>query len=463
MPTSPPTRALVALRLLYSPLLAATLVLGAPYWLARMLLSPRHRAGLPDRLGRTPRALRHRPPSSETIWLHAVSVGELLAALGLLRALTRELPGWTIAVSTTTAAAQQLARERLPGSPVFYLPLDFAVLMRRTLRRLRPRLVLLMESELWPNMLLEAHRARIPVAVANARISDRSFPRYLRLRRLWRPLFALVARFFAQSKETAARLRQIGATPGQISTPGNLKFDLPAAATSPLLDRIRDRLPAGAPVLVAGSTLEGEERLLLEAWTTILAAEPRAVLILAPRHPQRFDAVAALLREHGLAFTRASTIAAPLSPGSLLLLDTIGDLAAVYSLATVSFVGGSLVDAGGHNPLEPARFGVPVLLGPYVANFREIVSKMQAIDGVLLTTAATLAPSVLALCRDSAARTALGERGRSVFERETGATARTVHELLALLRPSLASAAALTPSAALVPGDSLASVGDTPP
>ena len=431
-----------ALMLLYSTLLLAVLVLGAPFWLVRMATSGRYRAGLSGRLGRLPRTLADRCRSGEVIWLHAVSVGEVLAAIGLIRELERDLPGWTIAVSTTTDTAQRLARERLPGSPVFYLPLDFAFLMRRYLRAVRPRLVILMESELWPNMLRECHRAGVPVAVANARISDRSFPRYLRLRRLWRPLFALVTRFLAQGEETTSRLLAIGAAPAQVRVTGNLKYDLPTAASSPVLDAIRAHLAPGAPVVVAGSTvagstLDGEESIVLAAWREITAAEPAAVLILAPRHPQRFATVHNLITERGFTAARASALASspagPLAPGSVLLLDTIGDLAAVYALASVAFVGGSLVDAGGHNPLEPARFRVPVLLGPSVANFREIVGEMQAADGVRMITADGLAASVLGLLSDPSAAESLGRRGHAVFARRTGATGRTVHELLALL------------------------------
>ena len=427
---------LAALTLLYSALLAGVFVFGAPFWLFRMVVSGRYRAGLAGRLGRVPADLAERCRGN-VIWLHAVSVGEVLAAAGLIRALERELPGWTIAVSTTTATGQRLARERLPGSPVFYLPLDFATLMRRYLRAVRPGLVILMESELWPNMLRECRRAGVPTVVANARVSDRSFPRYLRLRRMWRPLFALVTRFLAQGEESARRLLAIGATPEQVRVTGNLKYDPSAAPPGAMIERVRARLAPGAPVIVAGSTLGGEEAIVLDAWRRISAAYPGALLILAPRHPQRFAEVAALLTGSGLAFTRASMLdaagATASSPGSVLLLDTIGDLAGIYSLATVAFVGGSLVDAGGHNPLEPARFAVPVLLGASVHNFREIVEAMQATNGVRMITAADLPATILDLLRDRSAAELLGQRGQAVFSREAGATERTVREVVSIL------------------------------
>ena len=212
--------------MVYSLLLLATLVLGAPYWLLRMATSGRYRAGLAGRLGRVPESLRAAVAGREVIWVHAVSVGEVLAAVRLIRALTIALPGWVFAVSTTTETGQRLAKERLPESPVFYLPLDFAFTVRRYLRVLRPKMLVLMESELWPRLIDKCAKGGIPVAVANARISDRSFPRYMRLRRLWRPFLEMISLFLAQSNETAERLVKIGAPPERVRVMGNLKYDV---------------------------------------------------------------------------------------------------------------------------------------------------------------------------------------------------------------------------------------------
>ncbi|HEY6377053.1 MAG TPA: glycosyltransferase N-terminal domain-containing protein, partial [Edaphobacter sp.] len=360
----------------YSGLLLAVLVLGAPYWIVRMATSGRYRAGLAGRLGRVPDELRQAVAGRDVIWLHAVSVGEVMAATQLIRELRAALPGWVIAVSTTTATGQRLARERLPESPVFYLPLDFAFVIRRYLRVLHPKTLVLMESELWPNLIEQCVRGGIPIAVVNARISDRSLPRYLRLRRLWRPLLAKISLYLAQSQENADRLVQVGAQADRVQVGGNLKYDVRTAMANNLTESLRANLPAGAPVLVCGSTLEGEERMLLDAWPTVLEAEPRAVMVLAPRHPDRFATVANLIAERGFPVQRASEFRqnpAPVIPASVFLLDTIGDLASIYSLGTLAFVGGSLIPSGGHNPLEPAQFGVPVLVGPSFQNFREIV------------------------------------------------------------------------------------------
>lgn len=418
---------------LYSSLLTLVLILGLPFWLVRMATSGRYRAGLPQRLGLIPPHIAAAAANRKLIWIHAVSVGEVLAAIQLIGELERALPGWLIAVSTTTETGQRLARKRLPGHPVFYLPLDLRFAVRRYLRALTPRLVVLMESELWPRLLVECERAGIPLAVANARISDRSFPRYMRLRRLWRPLLAKVSLLLAQSGETASRLQQIGVSPTRILTVGNLKFDVRITGTNAMTERLRELLPPAARILIAGSTLEGEEKLLLDAWTSIAQKIPDAVMILAPRHPDRFAAVETLLSASSVPHVRATSLKAPIAPGAVVLLDTIGDLASVYSLASVAFIGGSMISAGGHNPLEPAQFAVPVVMGPSVENFREVVQIMQADDAILLVAPEHLEATLLDLLVNGEEARALGIRGRVVFRAEAGATARTVEALTGLL------------------------------
>jgi 3-deoxy-D-manno-octulosonic-acid transferase len=422
--------------LVYSSLLLAVLVLGAPYWLVRMATSGRYRAGLAGRLGRVPEGLRAAVAGRDVVWVHAVSVGEVMAATQLIRELKAALPGWVVAVSTTTQTGQTLAKERLAGSPVFYLPLDFAFVVRRYLRVLQPKMLVLMESELWPHLMEECERAGVPVAVVNARISDRSFPRYMRLRRLWKPLLAKISLFLAQSAVTAERLRKIGAPVERVRVMGNLKYDIRVGSESGLTGMLRERLPVEARVVVCGSTLEGEERLLLEAWPAVLASEPRAVMVLAPRHPDRFGAVAGMVARSGFAMVRASEFREKpeaVATGSIFLLDTIGDLAGVYSLGSVAFVGGSLIAGGGHNPLEPAQFGVPVAMGPSFENFREIVELMQENDAVRIVSGTELGVELAEMLRGSEAR-AMGERGRVVFEAQAGATARTVEALMGLMK-----------------------------
>jgi len=419
----------------YSSLLMAVLVVGAPYWLVRMATSGRYRAGLRGRLGMVPKGLHAAVTGQSVVWVHAVSVGEVMAASRLIRELKERLPGWVVAVSTTTETGQRLAKERLPDSPVFYLPLDLKFSVRRYLRVLQPRMLVLMESELWPRLIKECAKDGVPIAVVNARISDRSFPRYMRLRRLWRPFLEKISLFLAQSRETADRLAKIGAPTARVRVMGNLKYDVQSRSDTEMARRIASVL-SGTKLIVAGSTLAGEEEALLAAWPVILKSVPDASLLIAPRHPDRFEEVWQLIRRSGIAVYRCSQLALsndPVAASTILLLDTIGDLASVYGVATVAFVGGSLVPKGGHNPLEPAQFGVPVVIGPSFENFREIVKTMQEAKAIRIVTSDELSATLIGLLQGKDDARALGQRGRAVFEAEAGATARTAQALVSLL------------------------------
>jgi 3-deoxy-D-manno-octulosonic-acid transferase len=379
--------------------------------------------------------------------VHAVSVGEVLAAAQLIRELKAALPEWVIAVSTTTETGQRLAKQRLTDSEVFYLPLDFAFAVRRYLDVLRPGMVILMESELWPRLIVECAGRGIPVAVVNARISDRSFPRYMRLRRLWRPLLERISLFLAQSEETAERLVRIGAPSERVRVTGNLKYDVQTRDASAVTKRVGSLL-GGATLVVAGSTLADEEEMLLAAWASLRKEVPDAVLLIAPRHPDRFDEVSGLIRKNGYPLFRCSELTADNGPivdivgslgGAVLVLDTIGDLASMYALGAVAFVGGSLVQKGGHNPLEPAQFAVPVVMGPWFENFRDVVERMRAEDAIRIVSREGLEAMLAELLRNSAEARAIGDRGRSVFVEQSGATARSVEALVALLEKRLVS------------------------
>jgi 3-deoxy-D-manno-octulosonic-acid transferase len=420
---------------MYSSLLLAVLVVGAPYWLVRMATSGRYRAGLRGRLGVVPRGLHTAVTGQSVVWVHAVSVGEVMAATRLIRELKERLPGWVIAVSTTTETGQRLAKERLPDSPVFYLPLDLKFSVRRYLRVLQPRMLVLMESEFWPRLIKECAKDGVPIAVVNARISDRSFPRYMRLRQLWRPFLEMISLFLAQSRETAERLEKIGAPTTRLRVMGNLKYDVQSRSDTEMARRISSML-SGTKLIVAGSTLAGEEEALLAAWPAILKSVPDASLLIAPRHPDRFEDVWQLIRRSGSAVYRCSQLGQsndPVAAGTILLLDTIGDLASVYGVATVAFVGGSLVARGGHNPLEPAQFGVPVVIGPSFENFREIVKTMQEAKAIRIVATDELAETLIGILEGPDDERALGRRGRAVFEAEAGATARTAQALVSLL------------------------------
>lgn len=409
----------------YSLALLLVLVVGAPYWLFRMATSGKYREGLMERLGFVPRRLRIR---ERVIWAHAVSVGEVLAASRLIAELG-DVSGCTVMVSTTTRTGQRLARERFGEDRVFYFPLDFAFAVRAYLRALRPRMVVLLETEFWPRMLSECRRAGVPVAVANARISDRSWPRYRRLRFLWKRLLNSFALVLAQSQLDADRLIALGAS--HVRVGGNLKFDIRVAQPAAVVETLRAHIAPGATVVVCGSTLAGEEEFLLDS------LPPGVITILAPRHPERFDSVAALLANRGVPHVRRSQwIAAPtaLAPGEALLLDSIGELASVYSLASVAVVGGGILVPGGHNPLEPAQFGVPAIIGPHFENFRGIVESLRKSDAIVVADPAEFPQAIRVLLSDERATKAMGARARGVFEAEAGATQRAISALLAVLK-----------------------------
>ena len=430
--------------LVYNLALLVVLVAGAPWWLFRMTTTQKYREGLLERLGFVPSRLRRQLAGlgreRPLIWVHAVSVGEVLAVRRLVNELKAELPEYVIAVSTTTRTGQALARERFGAERVFYCPLDLPWAVRAWLNTLRPRLFVLAETEFWPNLLNCCFRRKIPVAVVNARISDRSWPRYRRLRRLWRPFLSPLSSVLAQSQTDAERLKAIGCLPERVTVAGNLKFDVRAVSEAEAT-RLLKAFTHGLRLIVAGSTLEGEEAALIEVWPLLLEADPQLAMVLAPRHPERFAAVAALLERSGIPWVQRSTwrhapedSLKPLIPGQIVLLDTIGELASVYSLASVAFVGGSLVPAGGHNPLEPAQFGVPILMGSHFDNFRAITEDLLAHQAVRIAAdKKDMSTALIDLLKDQPAALAMGNRAKQVFLSQAGATARSVEALRALL------------------------------
>jgi len=425
----------------YSMLLAAGLILTLPYWLVQMSRHGKYRAGFAERLGRFPSRLRV-DLSVPTIWVHAVSVGEVMAVSQLIAELRRRLPAYRIVVSTTTDTGQRLARKHLSPEDVFYCPMDFAFAIRPYLRRLRPQLVVIAETELWPNFFRLAHAHGARVAIVNARISDRSWPGYRRFRFLLKRIFRSVDLVLAQTEEDRRRLAQLGAPEARLHTTGNLKFDVPAPALPPLVDSLRKALAeSGAtPVLVCGSTVDEEEPLLLRAFENILASYPQAVMILAPRHPERFDEVSRLLERLGIHFFKRSLWAGEAVAGGVLLVDTIGELAALYSLADIAFVGGSLVPRGGHNIIEPAQHGVAIMVGPHTDDFRDIVRLFQSHDALRVVGPAELPLVFMELISNAGARTALGQRAAAILRSQTGATVRTAEALQELLRDRTAAA-----------------------
>ena len=423
----------LSMYLLYSALLAGWLLVSLPYWLIQMGRHGKYRAGLAGRLGKLPRRLMA-PSSKPVIWVHAVSVGEVLAVSGLVTELSR-FPEHQVFISTTTDTGQKLARKRFGEENVFYFPLDFAFAIRPYLQALRPQLIVIAETEFWPNFLRLAKEAGARIAVVNARISDRSFPGYRRLRRWLTRVLANVDLFVAQTDEDRRRLLEIGVAAQRVEVTGNLKFDVSPPAPPPIVGCLRNAFQeAGAsPVLVCGSTVDGEEPLLLRAFENVLASHPRALMILAPRHPERFVEVAALLSKLGVRFWKRSLWSGEPIAGGVFLVDTIGELAVLYSLGTLAFVGGSLVPRGGHNIIEPAHYGVPIIVGTHTDNFRDIVGLFQSRNAVKVVGPAELPLAFMELISDETKRVALGRRAAETLRAQQGATQRTVAALEGIL------------------------------
>jgi len=416
--------------LVYNIGLLLVLAVSAPVWLLR----PRWREGLRERLGAGAERVGHALGGRQQVWVHAVSVGEVVAISRLVEELDARLGRGSVAISTTTQTGQQLARDRFGAARCFYFPIDLPWVVRGAFRALRPRMLVLAESELWPNVLAECAGQRLPVVVVNARVSDRSLPRYQRLRRWWRPLLEMLTLVLAQSAEDARRFVSIGVPEDRVRVGGNLKFDVRSPRSTGLVEELRAQLPSEMKVLVAGSTLEDEERVLLEAWPAICARTPNAVMVLAPRHPERFSRVAALVREKKMPLIeRSSWDGGVVVSGSVFLLDSIGELASMYGLATLAFVGGSLVPAGGHSPLEPAQFAVPVLMGPYYENFRDAVELLRAVDALRVVERPGVGETIAALFGDTNAAAAMGARGKEAFEKQAGATKRATDAVVRLL------------------------------
>jgi 3-deoxy-D-manno-octulosonic-acid transferase len=419
---------------LYSALLGLFLLVTLPYWLLQMMRHGKYRAGLRQRLGGVPSSLAAHQ-EKRTIWVHAVSVGEVVASSAVVEALQREFPSHRVVVSTTTDTGQKLAAHRFGEENVFHFPLDFAFAIRPYLAALCPELVVVAETEFWPNFLRLAKRSGARIAVINCRISDRSLAGYKRFR-FWLPkVLDNVDLFLAQTDEDRRRLIEIGAPESRISVSGNLKFDVAPPTAPPIVASIRENLAqSGAgPVLVCGSTLEDEEGSLLSAFSNILANHPKAMMILAPRHPERFAEVAELVEELGFRLWRRSLWSGESLAGGVFLVDSIGELAALYSLATVAFVGGSLVPRGGHNILEPALYGVPVVIGNHYENFRDIVNYFRERNAVRVVGVAELPLVFMELIENREWQETLGRNALAALESQRGATAKTVDALVQLM------------------------------
>ncbi len=431
--------------LLYSLLGTLALLALSPYFLVQSLRHGKYFHNLRQRLGRVPDELRQaaegRPGG---IWLHAVSVGEVLAAAPLAARLKESLPGTPLWISTTTDTGQMMARERIGAADgVFYFPIDYGWVIRRYLRALRPAAVVIAETEIWPNLLHQSRRAEIPVIFVNARISDRSFRQYRLTNRFFNGFIATALRdatvLLAQSEEDARRLVELGADESQVEIAGNLKFDLEPPPVGPLSAWLKEQLHQQErwPVVVAGSVAADEEGAVLAAYDLVQRQWRHALLILAPRKPARFDAAAEIVALDGWKAVRRSNLkfTEPLADDAdVLLLDTIGELAGLYGLADAVFVGGSLVPVGGHNLLEPAFFSRAPVFGPHMDSFREMAAQfLSARAGIQVRSGEQLGSVWVQLIRENELRERLGNTARQLIERHRGATERTLAEIARLL------------------------------
>ena len=439
----------------YSLVTAIGAILAAPYFLIQGLRRGKHLHNLTERFGKLP-ALVHARANSEpgAIWIHAVSVGETLAALRLVHQLKERFPDRRLVFSTTTATGQQLARERFGAdAAVFYFPFDWSFAVRRAFRAVRPSVVVILETEIWPNFLRVASSNQVPVVFVNGRLSERSFRRYRRgfawvgffLKPFLRRVFSTASLFLMQSKEDAGRLLSLGAPVEKVHVSGNLKYDQELASSSPLTDWLEAEVQRGErrPLVVAGSVVAHEEPLILIAFGILQGEWRRALLVLAPRKPERFEAAADFINESHRKFIRRSALPAqPSSPdhpglksvlpddASVVLLDSVGELAGLYRAADAVFVGGSLVPSGGHNILEPAAFAKVPVFGPSMENFKEVAANFLAAGAAIqVDSPEDLGVAWIELVKDAARREQMGSAAKHLVESSRGATARALESI----------------------------------
>jgi 3-deoxy-D-manno-octulosonic-acid transferase len=426
--------------LAYSLLTLAVFIVVSPYFLYQAIFHGKYVGSLRQRLGYLP--ITFNVDGEESIWIHAVSVGEALTARALVEDLRLRYPRLRLYLSTTTIAGQQVAKRNLQHlDGVFYFPFDWAFIVRRTLGIVNPRVFVMMETEIWPNLLRLCRARGVRTLVINGRISSRSYPRYRLIRPFFKRVLADVDRFCMQSEESARRLIDLGADPQRVSVTGSLKFDSLQIPTPTAHGKPRERVlryfrvSATRNVIVAGSTMRSEEAAILGAFARIKSSSPGALLILAPRQPERFSEVEKLAKDAGFVVARRSNLAIDTDPrADVVVLDTFGELAQVYQLATVVFVGGSLADHGGHNILEPAVFGKPIVFGPHMHNFKEIAATFLANGAaVQVHSARELEEAVQALVSDPVRRAGLGAAARALVEANRGAKDKTLAVVAELL------------------------------
>ncbi len=427
--------------LLYNVILMVSAVVLVPYYLLRGLRYGKSRRGIRERLGYFTQDQLKKFQSHQVIWLHAVSVGETRAAMPLIRRLRREYPDYFLLISNVTETGHAIAADIRELDDCIFFPFDFSWAARRALKAVSPELVAIVETEIWPNFTRQARLLDIPLVLVNGRISDRSFPRYRFARILFRPILDCFSAFCMQSQVDTERIIAIGASSDRVENTGNLKFDHEFRDISEheVAERKNQyRLPLNTAIIVAGSTHDGEEQVILDTFSRVSRQSDQEIrLVIIPRHPERKRDVQAMFKNLALQprFRSELNDTAPvLSEDEVLVVDTLGEVLNLYSVADLVFVGGSLVPVGGHNLLEASLLSKPVVFGPHVHNFKEISKKLiRAGAGIKIENAAELASIFTLLLNDQVRRKAMGEAGRALIAENVGATERTLKQINRLL------------------------------
>jgi 3-deoxy-D-manno-octulosonic-acid transferase len=426
---------------IYNLLLLAGVLLAFPVWIPWILLSRKRRSNFPDRLG-----LRGMPPADRggnrpTVWLHAVSVGETNASVPLLRRLRERIPGARLLLSNVTLTGRVTAEKALAGvaDGRFYFPFDFPGICGRFLDRVRPDVVVIVETEIWPNFLAACARREIPVVIVNGRLSEKSFRGYSRFRWFFAPVLRTLRTISAQTRDDADRFVALGADSRTVTVGGNLKFDVspPETGVTSLSGLLLGEKASGTRWIVAGSTHEGEEGIVLRAFQAARRDFPELKLLLAPRHPERFSEVESLLCQLGVPPARRTAIPEGRTrfDEAVLLLDTVGELPCAYAGADIAFVGGSLVPKGGHNVLEPAWHGVPTIVGPHMDNFREIADVFLGAGALIQVEGEQDLSGLFARFASSPeAFFGIGRKGRELLDSFRGASDRNADAVLSSMR-----------------------------
>ena len=419
--------------LLYDCILLLAAIVLIPCYYFRGVRYRSFRQGIKERLGFFAPGRFECLAGKQVFWIHAVSVGETRAALPLVKALRKAYPQAALLISNVTETGHEIASQVAEIDDCLFFPYDFSLVVRRVLRLINPALIIIVETEIWPNFVRLAREEHIPVILVNGRISDRSYPRYQWIKLFLAPILRQFSRFCMQTEEDARRLRMLGAPANLVRVSGNMKFDLDVDVSDErkiLALKRYFQLSDDELLWVAGSTHAGEEETVVDVYRQLLAGGESLRLVLVPRHPERCSGVGKMLVGRRIPFVRRSELnsmnVSP-APGTVLLVDTVGELQQLYTIADLIFVGGSLVPVGGHNVLEASMVCKPVIFGPHMQNFREISQLLLAAGGgVMVSDAAELHTVMRQLLADKTMRLTMGEKGYDLIRRNVGATAFTL-------------------------------------